>query len=200
MGVAVDALERAVIKSAKRAEKSFTRSLNDLPEYFLTVNLATEVSKELGCLAEMEVNFAKLCADLGVSEDRISRSGNADIVLKHLGSEKPRHIIELKRSVHKGRLKEDVIRLAQVCAVSKNKSQVRSNYLVIVTQLKERLASQQDEVLQWIKSEGINNVDFSCYEINGLEKFGNTRKTKTKSVDGNLYGEIWEFSLKSQAS
>ena len=106
-------LAEAGAHAAIEAQEMTGKSINDLPEYFLSVFIARHVHQHFKTFTfSMEDTVKSICASEEIDEALISRPGKVDIVVRSQRTGNIRHIIELKRSYNVEGHIADIVRLA----------------------------------------------------------------------------------------
>ena len=116
-------LAEAGAHAAIEAQEMTGKSINDLPEYFLSVFIARHVHQHFKTFTfSMEDTVKAICASEEIDEALISRPGKVDIVVRSQRTGNIRHIIKLKRSYNV----EGHIKISRVCSGCSSRTPVRA--------------------------------------------------------------------------
>jgi len=130
-----------LIKEVDEKGESITgKTLKNLPEYFMSVNIAESLSKHFKTMKfSMEDKVLKLCGDLDIEVNDNHKyfetcrlNGSVDMVVRSEINNKIMHLIEFKKSTGIAFVK-DVRRLAWFCLKSGSDRKITRHYIVAVT-------------------------------------------------------------------
>jgi hypothetical protein len=139
-------LSDEVRKISNKALKELSKSLWELPEYYLNVKLA-ESAKKQGYFFELEKSTREIEKELNVELPKATRNGRIDLVIRTPKQKKLTHLIEIKTRLGFGKVLKDVLRLAEFCSAS-NKKSVQKAFLVVVTRASCESIKKRKERLQ----------------------------------------------------
>lgn len=201
-------LASALSESTVEAFKLTGKSINDLPEYFLSVKVAEKVYNHFKIFTfSMETTVGDLIneIDLEVQDSsynsRLLGKGKVDMVIRSKKNKKVRHLVEFKRHIGLKGLIDDALRLSAVCIFSPPGHRTETNYLVAVTHRDEHILDKRREELQTVVNEqmeelgyeaGIVKVTFEkvTFEDEYEKPLTSTKKSR---VGSQLQGGVWEF-------
>lgn len=201
-------LASALSESSAEAFKLTGKSINDLPEYFLSVKVAEKVHDHFKIFTfSMETTVGELIdeVDLEVEDSsynsRLLGKGKVDMVIRSKKSKKVRHLVEFKRHIGLKGLIADALRLSAVCIFSPPGHRTETNYLVAVTHRSEHLLDKRRDELQAVVDEqmeelgyeaGIVKVTFekAMFVDEDNKPLTSTKRSRTGS---ELQGGVWEF-------
>lgn len=198
----------ALSESALEAFELTGKSINDLPEYFLSVKVAEKVYSHFKTFTfSMETTVKELIKEIGLEvetlrdDSRWSSPGKVDMVIRSAKSKRVKHLVEFKRHIGLEGLVADAQRLSEACILSPLGHRTETNYLVAVTHRDESLLNSRTEELQQAVDQlmdelgyeaGIVKVTFEKGELGDedSEPLFSTKKTRRGFP---LYGGVWEF-------
>lgn len=171
------------------------RSINALPEYFLSVKIAEFLHGELKSFTfSMEDSIEELSneieMDISEAPEIFRTKGKADLVLRSQKTKRLKHIIEFKKGLGISGIKDDVLRLAWICVNSPQGHRAEKNFLVAVTHKPKSLfITRTENIKGWVENEFGNNIKitFEPVDLNGLTS------TRKNGYGKELFGGIWEF-------
>lgn len=185
-------LADAAAHAANEAFEITGRSINDLPEYFLSVSIARFVHQHFKTLTfSMEDSVSSICNQMAIDYDFIERPGNVDIAVRSQRTGQVKHIIELKRSYGLDGHYADIERLADFCMLAPVGNSLSTNYMVLMTAATLSTSNQREERIK-------NFVDETYHGRIALKreivKFCPSMKSTRPSKKRNrqLTGEVWE--------
>ena len=112
-------LANAAAHAAQEAFEITGRSINDLPEYFLSVSVARYVHQHFKTLTfSMEDSVVSICKELNLDKEFVARPGKVDITVRSQKNMQVKHILELKRGFGIDGHYADIQRLADFCMLS----------------------------------------------------------------------------------
>ncbi len=200
-GKFTQSLKDAILETAEQARVMTKESLNALPEYYMVVKVAEKLNDAMTTFGvRFEVPMEMLLAEMGLQKEEVQlsrQSGKADLVLS---SQKNRYVVEFKRSINSKSLRQDTIRLAQLCLLSGQQGWNSKNYLVAITARDvETVNKREEDMADWLKQENkqLAKVKVKAVPIEGLEKYTNTRPSGNKLTKAPLTGCIWELSYQA---
>lgn len=136
-------LKKFIIDTVEESAKHYMdvsggSDIRDAPEYFINVQIGNAIAEKFPTVGyKLEMPVKEMTEELGTKDiccaDDIRIGGRFDVVLTSRKSGKPRHVIEVKRSLKRSALVEDAKRLASLIKKSKNVVRLKSNFLVSVT-------------------------------------------------------------------
>jgi len=175
----IDAMETA---SSDAFEKSGVH-IRKMPEYFLNVFIANELSNKfptLGYRLEMPVKEALnefgLVHSINPNELRVN--GKFDIAIISKGSRKLRHIIEVKRSLSKRQLLKESKRLKAFATEHHQSRRLETGYIAAISRLGSTARHYNvdqllDSRLEFLGEQLGNAVNISCrYKIMDAGAYG----------------------------
>ena len=193
----------------KIAEEAFDKSghsLNGLPEYYVNVKLADELSNINRCF-ELEYQTTDLAKELGI-ENAIKTSnaskyrlkkGAIDLVVQSPREYKSQHLIEIKRSSKLNGLRADLERLTWFVSQGTKKS-LNKAYVVLINPLDIDTFKKRTEREEKHLRKEFNNKITLTYKTGELSDF-NTRRASLNSNENNaeksINALIWEIKLKN---
>lgn len=198
----------ALSESALEAFELTDKSINDLPEYFLSVKVAEKVHFHFNTFTfSMETTVKELIEKIGLEveasskDSRLLGQGKVDMVIRSAKSKRVRHLVEFKRHIGLKGLKADALRLSAVCIFSPLGHRTETNYLVAVTHRDESLLHSRTKEMQQAVDQlmdelgyeaGIVKVTFEKAELldEDSKPLLSTKKTRRNFP---LYGGVWEF-------
>lgn len=189
-------LGQALLEACRVADELTGKSINALPEYFLSVKTAEYVNEYFSTfIFSMEDSLLSLCEEIGIYYEeadpkfRINKNTRADLVLKDFKNNKIKHVVEFKRSLHNSQIKKDALRLAWLCASAPIGHRVEKNYLVAVSTRNDEYFNNMTEKIKFWVEEEIKNIKVT-FESVDISDFQSTREN---TVGSDLYGGVWEF-------
>ena len=191
-------LARAVKVSAHSAYDLTGRSINDLPEYFLSVKVAEEVHKHFKSFTfSMETPMSQLVEETQMDIEgecpslRLGGKGKVDMVIRGNKSNNVKHIVEFKKHIGVKEIEKDALRLAAICLCTPGGHKAEKNFLVVVTHRNEALLNVRDINIKALISEkfgeGTIKVTFEKIDLSPL------KSTKSNGINWPLLGGVWEF-------
>ena len=186
-------LAQAVAHAAKDAMDITGRSINDLPEYFLSVSIARYVHQHFKTKTfSMEDTVKSMCEDLELDGRYISRPGNMDIVVRSQRKGDVKHVIELKRTYGLQGHKDDMLRLAEICWLAHGGHTLETNYMVMVSAATDTaVAGREETIRRYIDEEFKGRITLKRETVSFEDSLVSTRKGKTNQRP--LKGEVWEL-------
>jgi hypothetical protein len=199
-------LLKSIQKIAKDTFKKTGHSLNGLPEYYVNVKLADELTKANKNF-ELEYQASCLATELGIAlpnkVEKVSKyrleKGAIDLVVQSAKEYKSQHLIEIKRSSKQDKLRADLERLTWF--VSKDiKRTINKAYVILISPLsqdnfKERTRLEED----YLRKEFNNKLITLTFKACELSDF-NTRQASinhnANNADKSVNALIWEVKLK----
>jgi len=183
--------------TAKAAIESFEvtrRSINDLPEYFLSVSIARYVQQYYKTFTfSMEDSVSSICKELDLDEGFVERPGKVDIVVRSQQRGFAKHIIELKRGYGEKGHVADIERLADFCMLSPSGHSLSTNYMVMVSAATPYVSKKREAfLLDYINDLYHGNIALKREPVKLCSSLKSTRQGKTKGKP--LTGEIWQVS------
>ena len=186
------------VKDASEYSHGMTdRSLNHLPEYFMSVKVAEYLWDKFRRLTfSMEDNLVEVFKEVGINdtgkipaEYRADGLSRVDLVVRNYGNKKIRHIIEFKRSLNTSQIKKDVERLTWISANSPERLRLNKNYLIAVTHRKPSLFEKRTKDIEGWASNVSNDVTVR-FSLIDLSEF---KSTHPNGNGRSMYGGVWEF-------
>ncbi len=190
------ALGAALYHSTDTAQEVIGRSVNDLPEYFLSVKAAEFIHEHYDSFTfSMEDTIHAIANDIGMDEElqNITRQqGKVDLIIRGSRRSRVKHLVEFKRGFNKENHLKDILRLAEFCRYSPFGHKTEKNYMVMVapvtdTQMKER----HKLICEDLNDKFGERIKVSVEYVD-LSDFKSTRPSKRKSGK-TLYGGVWEL-------
>jgi len=183
--------------AAKAAEEAFVitgRSINDLPEYFLSVFIARYIQQHYKSFTfSMEDSVSSICEDLSLDARRIERPGKVDIAIRSQKRGGVKHLIELKRAYGEKGHVADIERLADFCMLAPEGHSLSTNYMVLVTAATPYVSELREVYLrEYVNHVYRGNISLKREQIKLSPSLKSTRKGKTEHKP--LSGEVWEVS------
>tara|TARA_Y100001960_G_scaffold88983_1_gene95449 strand:+ start:911 stop:1435 length:525 start_codon:yes stop_codon:yes gene_type:complete len=168
------------------------KSINNLPEYFLSVFIARHVHQHFKTFTfSMEDTVKAICASEEIDEALISRPGKVDIVVRSQRTGNIRHIIELKRSYNVEGHIADIVRLAEFALAAPTGHPLERNFMVMMAAASESASDARwQRISELIKNQFNDKISLICTPILLEEGMLSTRKGRTN--DKLLMGEVWE--------
>lgn len=192
-------LAESLFSVCNDAENLTGKSVNSLPEFFLSVKVAEYINEHFSTFNfSMEDSLAGLCESVGIdyedvdSEYRIEKNTRADLVLKSRKSNTVKHIVEFKRSIRSTGIKKDVLRLAWICASAPAMHRIEKNYLVVISHGAPELFHKRTEEIRALANSVSSSVVVR-FEPVDLSEF---KSTRSENKDRVLFGGVWEFKYK----
>ncbi|MCS4309155.1 hypothetical protein M2404_003518 [Rheinheimera pacifica] len=175
----IDAMEKA---SSDAFEKSGVH-IRRMPEYFLNVIIANELSNKfptLGYRLEMPVKEALNGFGLSqyLSPQELRINGKFYIAIISIGSRKLRHIIEVKRSLSKRQLLKESKRLKALAAEGHQSKRLETGYIAAISRLGSTARSYDvdqllDTRLEFLVEQLGDAVNVSCrYKVMDAGAYG----------------------------
>ncbi|WP_337841465.1 hypothetical protein [Rheinheimera sp.] len=175
----IDALERA---SSEAFEKSGVH-IRKMPEYFLNVFIANELSNKfptLGYRLEMPVKEAlnEFGLEDYINPNELRINGKFDIAIISRNSRKLRHIIEVKRSLSKLQLLKESKRLKALAAEQHQSKRLETGYIAAISRLGSTARSYDvdqllDTRLGFLSDQLGDAVNVSCrYKVMEAGSYG----------------------------
>ncbi len=185
-------LAEAGAHAAIEAQEITGKSINDLPEYFLSVFIARHVHQHFKTFTfSMEDTVKAICASEEIDEALISRPGKVDIVVRSQRTGNIRHIIELKRSYNIEGHIADIVRLAEFALAAPTGHPLERNFMVMMAAASESASDARwQRISELIKNQFNDKISLICTPILLEEGMLSTRKGRTN--DKLLMGEVWE--------
>ena len=185
-------LAEAGAHAAIEAQEITGKSINDLPEYFLSVFIARHVHQHFKTFTfSMEDTVKAICASEEKDEALISRPGKVDIVVRSQRTGNIRHIIELKRSYNVEGHIADIVRLAEFALAAPTGHPLERNFMVMMAAASESASDARwQRISELIKNQFNDKISLICTPILLEEGMLSTRKGRTN--DKLLMGEVWE--------
>jgi hypothetical protein len=193
-------LGEALLLASKSTQSITGKSINALPEYFLSVKSAEHLHRHFKTITfSMEDSMSVVADDLNIrlprSDTQIAKKfrlyGKTDLVLRSQRSKKLKHIVEFKRSLSPIGIKNDALRLAWICDRSPDGHKAEQNFLVAVTHKSADLfETRSHEIKNLIMDEFDDRIKVT-YEPIDLSSLKSTHKN---GLDKDLFGGVWEFS------
>lgn len=185
-------LAEAGAHAAIEAQEMTGKSINDLPEYFLSVFIARHVHQHFKTFTfSMEDTVKAICASEEIDEALISRPGKVDIVVRSQRTGNIRHIIELKRSYNIEGHIADIVRLAEFALAAPTGHPLERNFMVMMAAASESASDARwQRISELIKNQFNDKISLICTPILLEEGMLSTRKGRTN--DKLLMGEVWE--------
>ncbi len=185
-------LAEAGAHAAIEAQEITGKSINDLPEYFLSVFIARHVHQHFKTFTfSMEDTVKAICASEEIDEALISRPGKVDIVVRSQRTGNIRHIIELKRSYNVEGHIADIVRLAEFALAAPTGHPLERNFMVMMAAASESASDARwQRISELIKNQFNDKISLICTPILLEEGMLSTRKGRTN--DKLLMGEVWE--------
>ena len=191
---------KGIIEAAQYANDNIKSSINDLPEYYLSVKVAEHVCTTFKSMTfTMEDSVKKFSLGSGRLYDveghddkfRLTK-GKIDLsIRKKTSNKKIAHFIEFKRSLGKNGLIADALRLAWICRYTVAGHRTERNFLAVVSHAERTLFDTRNkQIVKEIKSifgKRIN-IKFECKALPGC------KSTKKQRFDKQLYVALWQFS------
>lgn len=183
--------------AAKAAEEAFTitgRSINDLPEYFLSVFIARYIQQHYKSFTfSMEDSVLSICDELTLDERYIDRPGKVDIVIRSQKRGGVKHLIELKRAYGEKGHVADIERLADFCRIAPEGHSLSTNYMVLLSAATSYVSELREVYLREYVSEVYGgDISLKRETIKLSPSLKSTRKGKTNKKP--LSGEVWQVS------
>lgn len=182
---------------AQLAEQLTQQSLNQQPEYFLSLKVAEAIYGHFkSCMFSMEMSLQDICKDVGLNieeaptECRIEGLRRADLVVKSAKTDRCRNVIEFKRGVKEGDLLSDARRLAWLCQNAEIGHRMEKNFLVTVTTSSKSVLDARSEVIENMLTDEFPVVSLKPEYVD-LSQF---KSTKSKSHGRGLQAMVWEFN------
>ena len=189
------ALASALYKTTVAAEKITGRSINDLPEYFLSVKTAEFIHQHYDTFTfSMEDSISALIKDIGMSEALESltrKNGNVDLIIRGKRQTQVKHLVEFKRGFKEENHLKDILRLAEFCRFSPFGHKTEKNYMVMVAPVSaQQMIDRHHSIEQYLYEIFGNRIGVSVEYVD-LSEHLSTRATKHK--DKPLFGAVCEL-------
>ena len=184
---------------AQIAENLTSRSLDQQPEYFISLKTAEAIHENFNSyIFSMEVRLEDVCLDAGIpisefpKEYRINGLKRADLVIRHSKNGRFRHVIEFKKGVKVSSILDDARRLAWLCQNVHFGHKMEKNFLVTVTRYGENVLKKKTKIINDMLKNSFPLVELTD-EYVSLEKFKSTKP----SLHGKpLHAMVWEFQYR----
>jgi hypothetical protein len=171
------------------------KSINALPEYFLSVKVAEYLHGQLKTFTfSMEDSISDMAKEIGMNisaePDCFRLNGKADLILRGQVRKKLKHVVEFKRNLGLKGIEHDALRLAWFCANTPEGHRAERNFLVAVTHKPKSLFKTRTleiEELIFDKFGGNIKVIFDPVDLPSL------KSTHKKGLGNDLFGGVWEF-------
>ncbi len=188
-------LAEALKKASEDVFKMTGKSINRVPEYFLSVKIAEHLHQHFETFTfSMEEQVQSLVKELNIDdsneEDCFRLNGKVDLVLRHSKKGGVKHIVELKRTIGVNGIHKDVLRLAWICANTPPGHRAEKNFLVAVSNRPESLFNTRtQDIISWVNEEfgDVITVKFKRVDLSHLENTNPNSKRKS------LFGGVWEL-------
>lgn len=175
----IDAMERA---SSDAFEKSGVH-IRKMPEYFLNVFIANELSNKFPTLGyRLEMPVKEVLNEFGledyISPNELRINGKFDIAIISRNSRKLRHIIEVKRSLSKLQLLKESKRLKALAAEQHQSKRLETGYIAAISRLGSTARSYDvdqllDTRLEFLCNQLGDAVNVSCrYKVMEAGSYG----------------------------
>jgi len=191
-------LAEAGAHAAIEAQEMTGKSINDLPEYFLSVFIARHVHQHFKTFTfSMEDTVKAICASEEIDEALISRPGKVDIVVRSQRTGNIRHIIKLKRSYNVEGHIADIVRLAEFAVAAPAGHPLERNFMVMMAAASESASEARwGRMCELIKNQFNDKISLICTPISLDEEMLSTREGRTN--DKPLMGEVWEVRYEDE--
>lgn len=188
-------LANTLVKCAEEAEEITGRSINDLPEYYLTVKSAEALHDHFHTFTfSMEDNVEDLMLEIGNTGEKIDiprDSGKVDLIIRSAKRKKVKHLVEFKRGFKKEGHIADTLRLAAFCRYSPRGHKTEKNFMVMVVPVShEQMRGRQQQIVDSVQAEFGSNIKVTP-EFVDLSEFQSTRKNLSENKP--LFGAVWEL-------
>lgn len=188
-------LGEALADAAKNAFAMTGKSINALPEYFLSVKVAEYLHGQLKTFTfSMEDSIADMAKEIGlnISEepDCFRLNGKSDLILRGQKRKKLRHVVEFKRNLGLKGIGNDALRLAWICANTPKDHRAEKNFLVAVTHKSEKLFEKRTSDIEKLVFDKFGQKIQVIFEPVDLISLKSTHK---KGMGKPLFGGVWEF-------
>jgi hypothetical protein len=185
------------LKDASENAYSITgKSINALPEYFLSVKVAEYVHIHFKSFTfSMEDSIQKMTNEIGMDisdePDYFRLNGKADLILRSQKSKRLKHLVEFKRSLGIKGIKKDALRLAWICANTPEGHRAEKNFLVAVTHKPESFfKNRTSHIENWVNEEFGKNIKVNFEPVNLTP----LKSTHANGLGKDLFGGVWEFN------
>lgn len=190
------ALGAALYHATVTARDVIGRSVNDLPEYFLSVKAAEFIHKHYDSFTfSMEDTIHAIANDIEMDKElkHITRQqGKVDLIIRGSQRSRVKHLVEFKRGFKKENHLKDILRLAEFCRYSPFGHKTEKNYMVMVAPVTEKQMRERHKLICDYLDEIFGERIKVSVEYVDLTEFKSTRPSKRKA-DKTLYGGVWEL-------
>ena len=188
-------LGAALDKASTNAFAMTEKSINALPEYFLSVKVAEYLHCHFRSFTfSMEDSISGMAKEIGmdISEepDCFRLNGKADLILRGQKRNKLRHVVEFKRNLGLKGIGNDALRLAWICANTPKDHKAKKNFLVAVTHKSEKLFEKRTSDIEKLVFDKFGQKIQVIFEPVDLTSLKSTHK---KGMGKPLFGGVWEF-------
>jgi len=189
------------------------RTINQYPEYYLSVKVAEKIKIEFSSLSfTMEERAIDLIEDLNETlmksnleaidveeQDDCFRleKGAVDLILKK--RKRLRHIVEFKRNSKLSDLMDDALRLAWFCCNAPLGHRAETNYLVVITHKSEETLEKNIQKIEddLTKNILLPNIQVKSFYLDFPDDYFSTRRSsKQQSKYLLVVGRLIEFKYK----
>lgn len=188
-------LALALYKTTASAKETTGRSINDLPEYFLSVKTAEFIHKHYDTFTfSMEDSISTLIKDIGMPEGHASltrKNGNVDLIIRGKRQTQVKHLVEFKRGFKEENHLKDIIRLAEFCRFSPYGHKTEKNFMVMVAPVSAQQMKDRHYLIEQYLYEIFHNRIGVSVEYVDLSDHLSTRATKLKCKP--LFGAVCEL-------
>lgn len=191
------------LKEASTNAYSITgKSINALPEYFLSVKVAEHLHEHFKSFTfSMEDYIPKMAKeidmDISNEPEHFRLNGKADLILRSQKSKRLKHIVEFKRNLGGKGIKKDAIRLAWICANTPPGHRAEKNFLVAVAHKPESLfTTRTSDIKGWVKEEFGEDIKVSFEPVN----LTSLKSTHKNGFGKELFGGVWEFNYNKESA
>ena len=189
------ALATALCQTAETAEYMTGRTINDLPEYFLSVKTAEFILEHFDSFTfSMEDTISELvkAIDIPDGDKYLTRkTGNVDLTLRNRKTHKIKHLVEFKRGFKEEHHLKDIERLAEFCLCSPAGHKVETNFMVMVAPVTAEEMNKRSKQIEKYLSQSFNKLIGVVVEYIDLSHYLSTRATKRE--EHPLYGAVYEL-------
>ena len=179
--------------------KTTGRSINDLPEYYLSVKAADFLHNSFKKYTfSMEDSMKEISIDIGIADDDLLEiprcNGKVDLVVRSQKLKEVRHLIEFKRSPREIGIIKDILRLAAVCLYSPAGHKVETNFMVVIAPVsRKQLENRTMRLTKKLHEEFGTLIKLSANYVD----LQNQISTRSASKKKNLNGVIWQVKYHS---
>jgi len=133
---------KAIDKAAKEIKKLTGEHLRKSPEYILNVYIVKEICKIFQTIGfRFEMRFSDLFRVFNITPrfpKYIGEGAKFDIVLTSRRTSRPRHVIEVKRSISNRQIAKETKRIKFVAESNHGSRRLEKGFIVCVARIKER--------------------------------------------------------------